>query len=680
MRAPAPRGQAMGEKLLAQRALSLLRDTVGGQSQEGVATLGWALEQRDWLWPGRAWSDAPAPGLLARVRASTLDWASLPRLLAAVDTAEPEPPVFAALGAVAELMALGDFDRELLIVAAGFERLPRLTGLRFRLASAGVDMTALLGRLAGAPAAEAASRVRRSEAVALGLLWHGHDPTGGGAEVQLQWRFARLLDGATGEAALADALAGIPQAPSLAPADFAEQAEAFDLVVRLLRGALASSAKGVSILLHGPPGTGKTEFARTVAEAAGAALFAVGEADLEGEEPSRSERLQALRRSQRLLARRGGSVLLFDEMEDLFAEAGWSADGGRRSGSKIFVNRLLEEGAVPVIWTSNALGGVDPAHLRRMSFVLRFDHRSPAARARLAARAAEAAGAAEALAGIVPLLKAEAESASVAPAALRTAALAGGGASDAEVAGRSLLRAMRGGRSVAPRPEGGGLDLSLYEGDREIGPLLERLAAPGAARDFSLLLTGPPGTGKTALAAHLAERLDRPLAVKRASDLLSKWVGETEANIADAFAQARDEGAVLLFDEADSLLLDRADAQRGWEIAQVNEMLTWMDSHPLPFVAATNFARRLDPAALRRFVFKIELRALSREAAARAFERFFGAPAPAALAAVQGLTPGDFAVVRRQLRFAGAAAPGQIVALLEAEARAKPEAPAKLGF
>ena len=110
-----------------------------------------------------------------------------------------------------------------------------------------------------------------------------------------------------------------------------------------------------------------------------------------------------------------------------------------------------------------------------------------------------------------------------------------------------------------------------------IGPLLERIAAPGAPADVSLLLTGPPGTGKTALAAALAERLDRPLLVKRASDLLSKWVGETEARIADAFAEARESGALLLFDEADSLLSDRADARRSWEISQVNELLTWMD-------------------------------------------------------------------------------------------------------
>jgi transitional endoplasmic reticulum ATPase len=671
----------MGEKLLAQRALWLLRDTVGPWSQEGAATLGWASDQRDWLWPGQGWADSP-PGLVARARGvQTLDWETLPRLLDRIDTDEAEPPLFVGLRAAAALLELDAFDSALIEAVAAFERLPRLSGLRFRLGSAGTDVPALIGRLAGAPPTEATARVRRSDALALGLLWYGADSGMSGSELQLQWRFARLLDeGPADEARLVAALAGVPQTATLGRSDFVEHGEAFDLIVRLLRGALAARATGVSVLLHGPPGTGKTELARAVAAAAGAALYAVGEADLDGEEPSRLERLQALQRSQRLLARRGGSVLLFDEMEDLFAEASWSAGGGHRSGSKIYVNRLLEEGAVPVIWTTNDVAAVDPAHLRRMSFVLRMDYPSPRARARIAARAAEAEGVAGAEAGLGPFLLREPESASVARTALRTAALAGGRAEAAAAAERSLILGLRGGRSLPPMPDGGGLDLSLYEADVEIAPLLDRLSMSGSASDFSLLLTGLPGTGKTALAAHLAERLDRPLQVKRASDLLSKWVGETEANIADAFARARDEGAVLLFDEADSLLLDRQDAQRSWEITQVNELLTWMDAHPLPFVAATNFARRLDPAALRRFVFKIELRALSDEAAARAFERFFGFPAPAGLAEVGGLTPGDFAVVKRQLRYRPDAGAGEILALLAAEAAAKPERPVKVGF
>ena len=96
--------------------------------------------------------------------------------------------------------------------------------------------------------------------------------------------------------------------------------------------------------------------------------------------------------------------------------------------------------------------------------------------------------------------------------------------------------------------------------------------------------------------------------------------------------------------------------------------------------AATNFARRLDPAALRRFVFKIELLALSPPLAARAWARFFGGAAPAGLKRVAGLTPGDFALVARQLRYREAASPAEILALLEAEARAKPEPAMAMGF
>ena len=68
---------------------------------------------------------------------------------------------------------------------------------------------------------------------------------------------------------------------------------------------------------------------------------------------------------------------------------------------------------------------------------------------------------------------------------------------------------------------------------------------------------------------------------------------------------------------------DRRNAGPSWELSQVNEMLTWMESHPLPFACTTNYAERLDPATLRRFDFKVALDYLSPEQAATAFRLFF---------------------------------------------------------
>lgn len=680
----------MGEKLLAQRLIRLLRDIKGRSSRTAMTLLDWARDQRDWLWPDIEFAEAdeglcaacggggePAPAS----DGAEISWDRLSELAGEIDTGEAQPTLFSCVDATADLLEFDDFEREVLRVVVGMDRLARLAAFRSRLFSAGEDLAALVGRLAGADEADAARRMRRSGPVVLGLLWVSSDCNGGGFDLGVDWRFAKVLDAGIVEPdRLANALAGQRQKAVLGADDFAEQREPVRLIVRLLTGALERGAAGVNVLIYGPPGTGKTELARTLAAEVGVPLYAVGEADADGEEPSRQDRLTALKRAQRLLARRGESLLLFDEMEDLFAEASlFAGRSDRRTSSKIFVNRLLEGNKVPTIWTSNAIDSIDPAHLRRMSYILRMAYPNPRARARIVARVAEAEGVAEAGEGLDGLLPAEEGTTGVARAALRAAALAGGGAEEAEAVGRSLLLGLRSGRELPPTPSGA-IDLDLYEANRPIAALAERLAAPDASADLSVLLTGPPGTGKTALAAYLARALDRPLLARRASDLLSCWVGGTEANIAAAFAEARERGSVLLFDEADSLLLDRAAAQRPWEISQVNELLTWMESHPLPFIAATNYPQRLDPAALRRFVFKIALQPLSPERAERAFFRFFARPAPAQLARIGGLTPGDFAVVARQLRYRPAAEPAEIVALLEAEAEAKPNPPGRIGF
>ena len=215
---------------------------------------------------------------------------------------------------------------------------------------------------------------------------------------------------------------------------------------------------------------------------------------------------------------------------------------------------------------------------------------------------------------------------------------------------------------------------------RTLLTLADDICSTGDLR-FSVCLTGPPGSGKSAWVRYLADRLDLEVMHKRTSDLLSSLVGGTEKRIAAAFQRAADERAFLVFDEADSLLRDRDGAVRGWEVSQVNEMLTWMEIHPLPFACTTNFAEAIDRASLRRFVSKVKLGYLSAAQADEAFRFFFELDPPGELAGMRILTPGDFAVVRRKAEIRGRLdVPDALVRMLQEECDAKPERSGTVGF
>ena len=165
--------------------------------------------------------------------------------------------------------------------------------------------------------------------------------------------------------------------------DFDHVAEERDHIEGLMGGALRSGSKGVNLLVYGPPGTGKTEFCKTLAARLGADLYNVGEADEDGDEPARRERLQDLRFSQRLLAGGGGRSCSSTRWRTCcptparagcrFAPFGFSRL--RSGGSKVFMNRLLEGAPVPTLWTSNSARQTCPTVLRRMTFA--FELRPP---------------------------------------------------------------------------------------------------------------------------------------------------------------------------------------------------------------------------------------------------------------------------------------------------------------
>jgi len=182
----------------------------------------------------------------------------------------------------------------------------------------------------------------------------------------------------------------------------------------------------------------------------------------------------------------------------------------------------------------------------------------------------------------------------------------------------------------------------------------------------SLCLYGLPGTGKTQFVEHLAQQLGMPLIAKRASDLMSKWVGENEKNLAAMFQEATDNNSVLFLDEADSFLRDRSQAGQQWEVSQVNELLQQMERFNGIFVIATNLFQGLDLAALRRFSFKLEFRELSAEQRLAMFLRETGLDkrkTPLSeverekywedLCLLPKLAAGDFATVKRQCNIMG---------------------------
>ncbi len=484
---------------------------------------------------------------------------------------------------------------------------------------------------------------------------------------------------------------------ALTLADFDFVRDDAQLLCDLLRQAVQRREPGVNVLIYGPPGTGKTELARVTAQAAGLELFEVEYADREGHSLAGRDRYRSLQIAQVFLKGTARSALLFDEVEDVFptlpTEGRVRADAAAGGvGGKAWVNQVLENNPVPTLWVTNRIEQIDPAFRRRFAYHLELKSPPPGAREQLVRKALAGAPVSDALVARLS------ERPGLTPAqihtALRFADLVTPHATAAtehyeqlierqlahadQALGRRLDHALR------HNPLQYGLQWLHTESRHDLPRILDALRARGHG---TLCFFGPPGTGKTALAEHLAQVLQRPLMVRQASDLMSKFVGETEQQMAAMFSEAEAEQAVLLLDEADSFLLDRRGAQRSHEVSEVNEMLQGMERFRGIFVCTTNLMDRLDAAALRRFTFKVQFKALRLEQRLALFAQealglpptddLSGALDPAwvrRLHKLDQLTMGDFAAIRRQCDILQEQPTAEaFLDQLEAEHRLKPE-------
>lgn len=151
------------------------------------------------------------------------------------------------------------------------------------------------------------------------------------------------------------------------------------------------------------------------------------------------------------------------------------------------------------------------------------------------------------------------------------------------------------------------------------------LQSVGVEPTHTLLIYGPPGSGKTITARHIAGRLGLPLVTARIDGLISSFLGTTARNIANLFAFANRYACVLLLDEFDALAKLRDDPQEIGEIKRVvNTLLQNLDERRGRGVtiAITNHDRLLDPAVWRRFETQLHMGDPNLEVRERMVARF----------------------------------------------------------
>lgn len=169
----------------------------------------------------------------------------------------------------------------------------------------------------------------------------------------------------------------------------------------------------------------------------------------------------------------------------------------------------------------------------------------------------------------------------------------------------------------------------------------------GTEEAITLLFHGVPGTGKTQVSHYLGDTLGLKVVKRNISDIVSKYVGETERALAKAFKEA--DGGILHIDEFDSLAGDRDDADRNYQVSHTNSFLQAIDDFNGILVVTTNRMSDVDNAILRRFLLKTEFHNLTAKQAKMAAKHFF--PEYKLELGAGKYAPADFALVRRSLIF-----------------------------
>ncbi len=439
--------------------------------------------------------------------------------------------------------------------------------------------------------------------------------------------------------------------------DYKHLSSDIDILVPYLQSAIKTNQSGVNILLYGLPGTGKTELTKVIANKLKTKLFEVSYTNEDNEPIDGIARLKAYKSAQALLGNKR-TLLMYDEAEDIFESGGGFFSPTVRQKDKAWINRVLETNTIPTIWITNNIYSIDNALIRRFDMSIEIPVPSKSKREEIIKNYSNNLLDEQSI-------KALAKNENIAPALISTTAKVINSI-DTKNSSKAFTHLL----SNTLKAQGYGeikkennknslpgiYNPNYVNTTTDLDELTKGIKKIRSAR---LCLYGVPGTGKSAFGKYIADMLDKPLLLKTGSDLISKWVGGTEKNIANAFKEAQEENAVLVFDEVDSFLADRTQAKQSWEVTQVNEMLVQMENFNGVFIATTNLMDNLDKASLRRFDLKLEFNYLKPTQAWKMFKELskqLKLPKTEEIykkeiQSLKQLTPGDFAAVIRQNRF-----------------------------
>lgn len=518
-----------------------------------------------------------------------------------------------------------------------------------------VGVSELLSNLFGLPKSDIISALKdKGKLLGYGLLERNYNPDR--FHDYLDWGkmldFDEFISEPLNEQVLLKVCTKPAIEPSLSLEDFAYLNEMKTMMLDYLQSSFATHRKGANILIYGAPGTGKTELATLLGKVLSVSVNNITYMDEDGDVISAEDRLNKCRFAQKVLEGQS-SLLIFDEIEDVFRAGFFERSVAQKN--KAWMNQLLENNNVPMIWLSNSVSGIDPAFLRRFDLILEMPDLPLKNKSALITQLTEGK--------LSPAyVQHFAKVRSLTPAILSRTIRVAKELNTSNFAETLLMMFNQTLKSQnKPKIEPLVLGKADYNLDYvacndNIHRISEGLKQSKKGR---ICCYGPPGTGKTAWAAWLAEELDMPLLLRQGSDLLNPYVGGTEQNIAQAFEQAKADNALLVLDEVDTFLFSREGVNRSWECSQVNEMLTQIERFEGLMVVSTNLIEVLDPAALRRFDLKLKFDYLTlpqRLDFAKQQAEILGLPllSEEDLSQIESLnllTPGDFAAVARRHQF-----------------------------